>query len=263
MISIAIANQKGGVGKTTTTAALGSLFCDRGYQVLIIDMDSQASLTKALGVQAESKSIADVMGSHLQGTLTLREVTQPIRDGFSMVPSNILMYTTEMGLVSRMGRETILKKAIGDLAGIDVVLIDCPPSMGMLTINGLVASQGVIIPSLPAEADLLGVRSLVETIRSIEAAGLNQEIELLGILIVQFDGRANEHNRILDSVKESSQPLLGVIPRSVRVQESVAARKPVTDYSPRCKPALAYEEVAEKVASWINHQATSSGKHQK
>jgi len=262
MISIAIANQKGGVGKTTTTAALGSLLCERGYRVLIIDLDSQASLTKALGVQAESKSIADVIGGHLEGTLTIREVTQPILGGFSIAPSNILLYTTEMGLVSRMRRETILKKAMCELTGFDVVLIDCPPSLGMLTINGLVASQGVIIPSLPAEADLQGVHSLVETIQSIDAAGLNSEIELLGVLIVQFDGRANEHNRIVDVVLESSQPLLGVIPRSVRVQESVAAKKPVTDYAPHCKPALAYQDVAEKVVRWINHQATNTGTHQ-
>ena len=119
MISIAIANQKGGVGKTTTTAALGSLLCNRGFRVLLIDMDSQASLSKGLGIKAESKSIADVMGSQLEGTLTLREVTQSIRDGLSIVPSNILLYTTEMGLVSRMGRETILKKAIGELVEFD------------------------------------------------------------------------------------------------------------------------------------------------
>jgi len=256
MRSIAIANQKGGVGKTTTTAALGSLLCDRGLKVLLIDMDSQASLTKALGITAESKSIADVMGSHLEGTLTIREVTQVIRDGLSIAPSNILLYTTEMGLVSRIGRETILKKAIGGLTEFDVVLIDCPPSMSMLTINGLVASQGVVIPSLPAESDLQGVRSLIETIRSIEAAGLNPVIETLGVLIVQFDGRTNEHNRILDTIKESNQPLLGIIPRSVRVQESVAAQKPVSEFSPRCKPVLAYQEVANKILNWVNHQNT-------
>lgn len=259
MISIAIANQKGGVGKTTTTASLGSILCDRGYRILIIDMDSQASLTKALGVQAESKSIADVIGGHMEGSLTFRDVTQRIRDGFNIAPSNILMYTTEMGLVSRMGRETILKKAMRELSGFDVVLIDCPPSMGLLTINSLVASQGVIIPSLPAEADLQGVHSLVETIQSIEAAGLNPKIELLGVLIVQFDGRANEHNRIVNTIQESGKSLLGVIPRSVRVQESVAVMKPVTEYAPRCKPSLAYQEVADKVIHWVNHQASNTG----
>ena len=251
MISIAIANQKGGVGKTTTTAALGSILCDRGFQVLMIDMDSQASLTKALGIGSESQSIADVIGGINPGTLTLSEIVRPVRDGLDLAPSNILMYTTEMGLVGRMGRESILKKALERLSGYDVIFIDCPPSMGMLTINGLVASQGVIVPSLPAESDLQGVRSILETLRGIEAAGLNPEIDLLGILVVQFDGRTNEHNRIMDGIKSAGHPVLGIIPRSVRVQEAMAARKSVTEYAPKSRPSLAYFEVADKVMEWL------------
>lgn len=252
MINIAIANQKGGVGKTTTTAALGSLLCNRGLRVLMIDMDSQASLTRALGLTAESHSIADVMGGTNPGTLELNEVIQPVRDGLDLAPSNILMYTTEMGLVSRMGRESILKKAIEKLSGYDVILIDCPPSLGMLTINGLVASQGVIVPSLPAESDVQGVRSIMETLRGIEAAGLNPKIDLLGVLVIQFDGRTNEHNRILDGLKSAGFPVLGVIPRSVRVQEAMAAREPVTEHSPKSKPSEAYFAVADKVAAWLD-----------
>ena len=250
--SIAIANQKGGVGKTTTTAALGSALCDRGFKVLMIDMDSQASLTKALGMNAESQSIADVLGGVHDGTLALDKVIHTIRDGLSLAPSNILMYTTEMGLVSRMGRESILKKALEKLTDFDLILIDCPPSLGMLTINGLVASQAVIVPSLPAESDIQGVRSILETLRGIEAAGLNEHIKLLGILIAQFDSRTNEHNRILDGIKSAGHPLLGMIPRSVRVQEAIAAKKPITEYSPRSKPAQAYFEVADRVKVWLD-----------
>ena len=252
MINIAIANQKGGVGKTTTTAALGSLLCNRGLRVLMIDMDSQASLTRALGLTAESHSIADVMGGTNPGTLELNEIIQPVRGGLDLAPSNILMYTTEMGLVSRMGRESILKKAIEKLSGYDVILIDCPPSLGMLTINGLVASQGVIVPSLPAESDVQGVRSIMETLRGIEAAGLNPKIDLLGVLVIQFDGRTNEHNRILDGLKSAGFPVLGVIPRSVRVQEAMAAREPVTEHSPKSKPSEAYFAVADKVVVWLD-----------
>ena len=251
MVTISIANQKGGVGKTTTTAALGSALCDLGYQVLLIDMDSQASLTKSLGVQAEQTSIADVLGNQKDGTLTVRDVIQPVRERLSIAPSNILLYTTEMGLVSRMGRETILKKALQQLAGFDVILIDCPPSLGMLTINGLVASQGVIVPSLPSETDLQGVRSIMETLEGIEAAGLNGKIDLLGVLIVQFDGRTNEHNRILETV-QARHSLLGIIPRSVRVQEAVTAKKSITEYSAHSKPATAYLDVAEKIKEWLD-----------
>jgi chromosome partitioning protein len=251
MISIAIANQKGGVGKTTTTAALGAALCDQGLRVLMVDMDSQASLTKALVINAVSQSVADVLGGSNEGTLTLNDVIQPLRDGLSLAPSNILMYTTEMGLVSRMGRESILKKALDNISDYDIALIDCPPSLGMLTINGLVASQSVIVPSLPAESDLQGVRAIMETINGIEAAGLNGQIKLLGILIIQFDGRTNEHNRILEGIKSNGYPLLGVIPRSVKAQESIAAKRPVTEYAPKSKPSQAYLEVAEKLVTWI------------
>ena len=258
MITISIANQKGGVGKTTTTAALGAILCNLGYRVLLIDMDSQASLTKSLGIYAEDKSIADVLGNVQLGTLALHEIIKPVRDGLSLAPSNILMYTTEMGLVGRMGRETILKKALENIDGstYDVTLIDCPPSMGMLTVNGLVASQGVIIPSLPSETDIRGVSSLLETMNGITAAGLNGSIELLGILVVQFDGRTNEHKRIVTMVQEK-HPLLGIIPRSVRVQEAVVANRAVTEYAPRSKPALAYLEVAEKINAWLKRYKDS------
>jgi len=252
MKTISIANQKGGVGKTTTTAALGSILSDMGFRVLLIDMDSQASLTKAFGVNGSDQSIADVLGSAQKGNLAVQDVIKPIRDRLSIAPSNILMYTTEMGLVGRMGRETILKKALDELTGFDVVLIDCPPSMGMLTINGLVASQGIIIPSLPSETDIQGVGSILETLGGIEAAGLNGRIELLGILVVMFDGRTTAHNRIMESI-QAKHSVLGIIPRSVRVQEAVAAKQSVTEFAPYSKPALAYVEVGEKIKSWLDN----------
>lgn len=251
MKTISIANQKGGVGKTTTTAALGSVLSNHGYRVLMIDMDSQASLTKAFGVGTVGKSVADVLGGVNKGTLNIDEVVFSIRTGLNIAPSNILMYTSEMGLIGRMGRETVLKTALESLSGFDVILIDCPPSMGILTLNGLVASQGVIIPSLPSETDLQGVRSIIETLNGIEAAGLNSPINLLGVLIVQYDGRTNEHKRIVETIKSANHTLLGIIPRSVKVQESISANKPITEYMPKSKPALAYFDIAEKVIAWL------------
>ena len=112
------------------------------------------------------------------------------------------------------------------------------------------ASQGVIIPSLPSETDIQGVGSILETLGGFEAAGLNGKIELLGILVVQFDGRTNEHNRIIEGI-QAKHPVLGIIPRSVRVQEAVVAKKAVTDFAPGSKPSLAYKEVAEKVKDWL------------
>ena len=217
----------------------------------MIDIDSQASLSHVFDISADKKSVADVLGGANEGNLGLEDVIQPISNDLSLAPSNILMYTTEMGMISRMGRESILKKSLEGLTKYDVVLIDCPPGMGLLTINGLVASQGVIIPSMPSETDIHGVGSMMESISGIEAAGLSGNIVNLGILIIQFDGRTLEHNRIVEGIKFSGRPLLGVIPRSVRVQEAFAAKKSITDFSPLSKPALAYAEVSEKILKWI------------
>ncbi|MBT3189259.1 MAG: ParA family protein [Anaerolineae bacterium] len=257
MNSIAITNQKGGVGKTTTTATLGAILADQGLNVLLVDLDPQASLTQLFTHNAVEKTMADVLGSSQEGTLTLSEVIQPIRDNLSLAPSNIRLSASELGLVSRWGRETLLKGAFSSLVDYDLVLIDCPPSIGLLTANGLVAAQGVIVPSLPAEADLWGVKLLLDTLGRVQSEGLNPDIDVLGILIVQYDGRTNEHKRIVGVVNAEDQPLLGVIPRSVKVQEAVAAKKPITDYAPDSKPAQAYFSVAEKVTVWLKQNSAS------
>ena len=117
MISIVITNQKGGVSKTTTTAELGWILAKQGSNVLMVDLDSQSSLTQLFGTSAENKSMADVFGGANEGTLDLNDVIQPINNGLSIAPSNILLYTTEMGLTGRLGREFILQKALGKLSG--------------------------------------------------------------------------------------------------------------------------------------------------
>ena len=257
MNTIAITNQKGGVGKTTTTAALGAILAQQGWNVLLVDLDPQASLTQMFGVDAKGRSLAEVLGGALEGTLALDEIIQPIRDNLSLAPSHLRLSASELGLVQRWGRETLLRSALERLTCYDVALIDCPPSIGMLTANGVVAAQGVIIPSLPAEADLWGVDLFLNTLDRVRSERLNTGIELLGILVVQFDGRTKEHNRILDKLTSAEQPVLGVIPRSVKAQEAVTAKMPVTEYAPNCKPSLAYFEVAEKVTAWLQHNNRS------
>jgi chromosome partitioning protein len=255
--SIAITNQKGGVGKTTTTAALGAVLATQGWNVLLVDLDPQASLTQMFGVYVDGKSLAEVLGGAQEGTLTLKDIIQPVRDCLSLAPSHLRLSASELGLVQRWGRETLLRNALESLVGYDVVLIDCPPSIGMLTANGVVAAHGVIIPSLPSEADLWGVNLFLNTLSRVRSERLNSDIDLLGILVVQFDGRTKEHNRLLGVLNTVEHPVLGVIPRSVRAQEAVTAKMPVTEYDPNCKPSLAYFEVAEKVIAWL-HQNNRS-----
>lgn len=257
MNSIAVTNQKGGVGKTTTTAALGAILAEQGWNVLLVDLDPQASLTQMLGMEANGKCVAEVLGGASEGTLALKDIIQPIRDGLSLAPSHLRLSASELGLVQRWGRETLLKSALDSLTGYDVVLIDCPPSIGMLTANGVVAAQSVIIPSLPSEADLWGVNLFLNTLERLKSERLNPDIDLLGILVVQFDGRTKEHNRILEVLDCEEHPVLGVIPRSVKAQEAVAAKKPVTEYAPNSKPSLAYFEAAEKVTTWLNQNKSS------
>ena len=257
MNSIVVTNQKGGVGKTTTTAALGTILAEQGWNVLLVDLDPQASLTQMFGVNADGRSLAEVLGGAQEGTLCLREIIRPIRDCLSLAPSNLRLSASELGLVQRWGRETLLRNTLESLAGYDLVLIDCPPGIGMLTANGVVAAQGAIVPSLPAEADLWGVNLFMHTLSRVKSERLNTGIDLLGIVVTQFDGRTKEHKRLLRIMDTADHPVLGVIPRSVRAQEAVKAKMSVTEYDPKCKPSQAYYEVAEKVIRWL-HQNNRS-----
>lgn len=251
MITLAVTNQKGGVGKTTTTVALGAIMAEKGLRVLLVDLDPQGSLTQFFGRDPNGKSLADVFGGALEGTLKISKTIQPIQSNFDLVPSTLRLSASELGIVSRWERESILKNALEEIEDYDVSLIDCPPSMGLLTANGIVAAQGVIIPSLPAVSDLRGVRLLFRTLERVKDGGLNEGIQVLGLILVQFDARTREHPRVLEMIKSAGYPILGLIPRSVRIQEAIGAKKSITEYDPSGKPALAYQKVAKGVIDWV------------
>jgi len=251
---IAIANQKGGVGKTTTAAALGSMQAAAGRRVLLVDLDPQASLTQSLGIDQTGHNLADVLGGVEAGKMQLAEVIQPITDRLAITPGDIDLSGSELGLSQRMGREGVLKKALAKLSDYDLVIIDCPPSLGLLTINGLAAADGVIVPTLPAASDLRGVKLFLETITKIKDNDLNPALDLIGVLIVQFDRRLVSHNQALDVLKAGGLPIMATIPRGVRVQESAAANLAITDYDPKGKPSAAYREFNRKVTKWLKEQ---------
>ena len=250
---IAIANQKGGVGKTATAAALGDLLSQHGRRVLLLDLDPQSSLTQGLGIEAHGASLAEVIGGAKRGPLTMQQIIKPLGDRLDIAPADIALAGCEMGMIERLGRENIVKAVLRDLA-YDIVIIDCPPALSLLTVNGLIAAHGVIVPTLPAAADLRGVALFMDTLNQLRNDGLNPLLELIGVLFVQYDPRLIAHVQAVDALKGEGLPVIGLIPRSVKVQESSAALQPVTRYDPNSKPAQAYIDLERKVNQWLKNQ---------
>jgi chromosome partitioning protein len=253
MLTLAIANQKGGVGKTVTALTLGAMLAAAGRRVLLVDLDPQASLTQALGINGAGRSLADVFGDSRPGKLAPARAVQPFRDNLAIIPSDIELANCELNINSRIGRENILKKALSHLAGYDVALIDCPPSLGLLAVNGLAAADGVIIPTLPAAADLRGVKMFLRTLEDVKQE-LNPGLDLLGVVVVQFDRRLIAHNEAAAALTAAGLRILATIPRSVKVQESAAALLPLTEYDPAGKPSEAYQELLREVQKWLNER---------
>jgi len=252
---IATANHKGGVGKTATVHTLGVvLAAAHKRRVLLVDADPQASLTGACGVEdAAGANLADVVGAAVPGSLALRDVTRELDSGLHLAPADLSLAVSELGLVSRMGRENVLRQALAIVAqDYDVCLIDCPPSLGLLTVNALSAADAVLIPTQPQVVDLRGLRLFLDTLEQVRN-GLNPGLETLGILVTFFDARLLHHRGAVETMEAAGLPLLPVrIGRSVRVAEAATGGEVVTTYAPGNPQAEAYRQLAEVVDKWLN-----------
>lgn len=243
---VAVANQKGGVAKTTTTHALGAALAERGRRVLLVDLDPQACLTWSCGVDPDGleRSLHDVLVSGVPAA----EVTVPV-DGVTLVPATIDLAGAELVLMTRTGREFALSRALRGLAGDhDWVLIDCPPSLGVLTICGLTAADEVLIPLQCERLSLRGVGQLLETVADVRSY-TNDRLEVLGVLPTMFDSRTRLSREVLASVTGTyGVPVLEpAVPKSVRAAEAPSAGRSVLATAPRSPVASAYRELAARL----------------
>lgn len=253
MRTIAVANQKGGCGKTATVHALGAVLSGQGYRTLLIDADPQGTLTQACGVEdTAGRSLSEVMGDTEPGEMGLAEVIRPLGPGLSLAPSDVALATSELGLFLRMGRELQLKEALSAVAGdYNVCLIDCPPSLGLLVVNALAAADGVLIPVIPQEADLRGLRLFLATLDRIRK-GINRNLDTVGIVPTFYDGRMVHHRSAVEAMEAAGLPVLPVrVGRSVRVAEAVANGRSIVTHAPLNPRATEYAELGQEVIRWL------------
>jgi chromosome partitioning protein len=254
---IAIANQKGGVGKTTTTVNLGTSLARQGKRVLLIDLDPQANLTMCMGFQSPdelSYTIANVLIEYVDDKITLtREDYLQYSEGCDLVPSSIQLSGIEPSLINALSRERLLSMFLDQYKNdYDYILIDCMPSLGMLTINALVAATSVLIPVQAHYLSAKGLEMLISTISRIKTH-INNALDFKGILITMHNERLNFTKAILGNLEKAYGNDIRIfenrIPQSIRAVEHTATGQSVYLYDPKCKVSLAYEAFTKEVLS--------------
>lgn len=245
MITIALLNQKGGTGKTTTAVNLAASLARLGQRICLLDLDPQANATIHLGVDptALSRSTYDLLMTPAIGP---RDCLHEVTEHLSLIPARIQLSAAELELVARMGREHILRNKLTRLEDTDVVVIDCPPSLGMLSINALCACDMVIIPVQAEYFALEGLSQLLHTIELVRT-NLGRPIRIGGILLTQYDARKTLSRQVLDRVKEFEAPVFETVIRdNVRLAEAPATGLDIFRYNPDCYGAQDYLALAKE-----------------
>jgi chromosome partitioning protein len=245
--TLAIANQKGGVAKTTTVASLGAALAELGHKVLLVDLDPQACLTFSLGIDPEDLELS--VHHVLTKGLDPAEVIIETDDGVDLLPATIELARAEADLLTRTGREHVIKGALEDLAegghDYDWVLLDCPPSLGVLTVAALTAAEGVLIPLQCETLSHRGVGQLLDTVHDVRRF-TNRKLAVWGVLPTLYDGRTNHARTVLENISATYEldVIEPPIPKTIKFAEAPAAGRSILATNRRSKGAVAYREVA-------------------
>ncbi|MDO4532281.1 MAG: AAA family ATPase [Coriobacteriia bacterium] len=245
---LSIINQKGGVGKTTTAINLSAILGSMGYKILLIDLDPQGNTTSGIGV--DKRSLDQCIYDVLLADVNAKDVLlKDVQENVDLLPATINLAGAEVELVTEFSRESRLKEAIEKFIGkYDYIFIDCPPSLGLLTVNGLVAADSLIIPIQSEFYALEGVTKLLESMKLVKAR-LNKDLDIFGVLITMYDGRTTLSKQVAQEVRDYFGELVfeTIIPRSVKLSEAPSYGEPISTYQPDSKGAKAYAALAEEV----------------
>jgi chromosome partitioning protein len=247
-VIISFANQKGGVGKTTSVLNLGAYIAAAGHKVLLVDIDPQSNLTSGLGINSAEMNRPSIYDLLINDKPSTEVFFATNFDNLFLIPSNIELAGAEIELVGKFSREQILKNALKNLKKqFDYILIDCPPSLGIITINAFVASDYICIPVQCEYYALEGISQLINTINLVKK-GLNTDLQLAGVLMTMFDSRTKLSQEVVDEVKKYFPEKLfdTIIPRNVRLSEAPSHGKPINLYSADSSGAKAYESLSKE-----------------
>ena len=244
--TIAIVNQKGGVGKTTSAINLGAYMALAGKKILLVDFDSQGNMSSGVGISKNKPTVYDLLAERAVASDVIRKTSV---ENLWAIPASIDLSGAAIELVEQENREYFLKKVLEPLRGkFDYILVDCPPSLGMLTLNGLVAADSVFIPLQCEYFALEGLTLLLQTVKKVQQ-GLNPGLDIGGIFFTMYDSRTKLSQDVVQQVTMyfKERVFSTVIPRNVRLSEAPSHGKPICQYDPNCFGAKSYEKLAAEV----------------